>query len=121
MNKLLITVLLISSAAIFSQELDEAYLESLPDNIREDVLLKIDQRDEDETPVYRRQSSMTDKLFSEEEIEARKKRNRFGDNIFDTMQSSFMPINEPNLDSSYILDFGDTLELQLIGQKKIYR
>ena len=28
-----------------------------------------------------------------------------------------MPINEPNLDSSYILDFGDTLELQLIGQK----
>ena len=118
MNRLLITVLLISSAAIFSQELDEAYLESLPDNIREDVLLKIDQRDEDETPVYRRQSSMTDKLFSEEEIEARKKRNRFGDNIFDTMQSSFMPINEPNLDSSYILDFGDTLELQLIGQKK---
>ena len=117
MNRLLITVLLISSAAIFSQELDERYLESLPDNIREDVLLKIDQRDEDETPVYRRQSSMTDKLFSEEEIEARKKRNRFGDNIFDTMQSSFMPINEPNLDSSYILDFGDTLELQLIGQK----
>ena len=73
MNKLLITLLLISSAAIFSQELDDAYLESLPDNIREDVLLKIDQRDEDEKPVYRRQSSMTDKLFSEEEIEARKK------------------------------------------------
>ena len=28
-----------------------------------------------------------------------------------------MPINEPNLDSTYILDFGDTLEIQLIGQK----
>ena len=111
MNRLLITLLLISSATIFSQELDEAYLESLPDNIREDVLLKIDQRDKDEKPIYRRQSSMTDKP------EARKKTNRFGDNIFDTMQSSFMPINEPNLDSSYILDFGDTLELQLIGQK----
>ena len=111
MNKFLITTLLITSAAIFSQELDESYLKSLPDNIREDVLLKIDQRDEDEKPIYRRQSSMTDKP------EARKKTNRFGDNIFDTMQSSFMPINEPNLDSSYILDFGDTLELQLIGQK----
>jgi protein involved in polysaccharide export with SLBB domain len=117
MNKLLITVLLISSAAIFSQELDEAYLESLPDSIREDVLSKIDERNEGEKPIYRRQSSMTDKPFSEEEMEARKKRNRFGDNIFDTMQSSFMPINEPNIDSSYILDFGDTLELQLIGQK----
>jgi polysaccharide biosynthesis/export protein len=117
MNKSLITVLLISSVAIFAQELDDAYLESLPDNIREDVLLKIDKRDESEKPLYRRQSSMTDKLFSEEEMIVRKKRNRFGDNIFDTMQSSFMPINEPNLDSSYILDFGDTLELQLIGQK----
>jgi len=117
MNKFLITTLLITSAAIFSQELDDAYLESLPDDIREDVLLKIDERDEDEKPIYRRQSSMTDKRFSEEEMEARKKRNRFGDNIFDTMQSSFMPINEPNLDSSYVLDFGDTLELQLIGQK----
>ena len=117
MNKFLITTLLITSTAIFSQELDDAYLESLPDNIREDVLLKIDQRDEIEKPLYRRQSSMTDKLFSEEEMQDRKIRNRFGDNIFDTMQSSFMPINEPNLDSSYILDFGDTLELQLIGQK----
>jgi protein involved in polysaccharide export with SLBB domain len=28
-----------------------------------------------------------------------------------------MPINEPNLDSSYVLDFGDILEIQLIGQK----
>jgi polysaccharide biosynthesis/export protein len=117
MKKLLITVLLISSAAIFSQELDDAYLESLPDDIREDVLSNIDKRDEEEKPLYRRQSTMTDKPFSEEEMAARKKRNRFGDNIFDTMQSSFMPINEPNLDSSYILDFGDTIELQLIGQK----
>ena len=28
-----------------------------------------------------------------------------------------MPINEPNFDSSYILDFGDELDLQLVGQK----
>ena len=28
-----------------------------------------------------------------------------------------MPINEPNFDSSYILDYGDELEIQLIGQK----
>ena len=117
MNKFLITALLITSAAIYSQELDDAYLESLPDNIREDVLSKMDLREEIDKPEYRRQSSMTDKVFSEEELEARKKRNRFGDNIFDMMQSSFMPINEPNLDSSYVLDFGDTLEIQLIGQK----
>ena len=48
-----------------------------------------------------------------------KKSNRFGTNFFQMMQSSFMPINEPNFDSSYVLDFGDTLQLQLIGQKNI--
>jgi polysaccharide biosynthesis/export protein len=117
MNKLLISTLLITSVAIYSQELDDAYLESLPDDVREDVLSKIDLREDNDKTIYRRQSSMTDKVFSEEELEDRKKRNRFGDNIFDMMQSSFMPINEPNLDSSYILDFGDTLEIQLIGQK----
>ena len=41
----------------------------------------------------------------------------FGADFFDVMQTSFMPINEPNLDSSYILDFGDVLEIQLVGQK----
>jgi polysaccharide biosynthesis/export protein len=117
MNKFFISALLITSTTIFSQELDQAYLESLPEEIRKDVLSKIDQRETDEKPVYRRQSTMTDKPFSEKELEARKLRNRFGDDIFDMMQSTFMPINEPNLDSAYILDFGDTLEIQLIGQK----
>ena len=41
----------------------------------------------------------------------------FGVDFFDVIQTSFMPINEPNLDSSYTLDFGDVLEIQLIGQK----
>ena len=40
----------------------------------------------------------------------------FGKDFFDTMQTSFMPINIPNLDDSYILDFGDVLQIQLIGQ-----
>ena len=118
MNKFLITALLITSTAIYSQELDEAYLESLPDDIRKDVLSKIDVSNKDGEPKYRRDSTMTDKpLLTPEELEERKERNRFGDKIFDMMQSSFMPINEPNFDSSYILDFGDTLEVQLIGQK----
>jgi polysaccharide biosynthesis/export protein len=124
MYKFLISALLITSTNLFSQELDEAYLESLPDSVREDVLSKIDDRNELEKPIYRRQSSMINKPFlnkvsaeEEENAEERKKRNRFGDNIFNMMQSSFMPVNEPNFDSSYVVDFGDTLEVQLIGQK----
>ena len=30
-----------------------------------------------------------------------------------------MPINEPNLSAEYILDFGDVIEIQIIGQKTI--
>ena len=41
----------------------------------------------------------------------------FGSNFFRTYQSTFMPINEPHLSSEYILDFGDILEIQLIGQQ----
>ena len=41
----------------------------------------------------------------------------FGSDFFRTYQSTFMPINEPNLSSEYILDFGDILEIQLIGQQ----
>jgi polysaccharide biosynthesis/export protein len=109
MNKLYISVLLIISTAIFSQELDEAYLESLPDSIRKDVLDNLDQRNEIDKPVYRRPSTMVKKR--------QENTGRFGDKIFNMMQSSFMPVNEPNFDSNYVLDFGDTLEIQLIGQK----
>ena len=28
-----------------------------------------------------------------------------------------MPLNEPNFDAEYILDYGDVLKIQLIGQK----
>jgi polysaccharide biosynthesis/export protein len=116
MNKSLISILLIAFLTVFSQaqELDKAYLESLPQSVRDDVLLKIDERDQIDKPVYRRQSTMVDKIDSDIGIAK-----RFGDNIFDMMQSTFMPINEPNFDSSYVLDFGDTLEIQLIGQKNL--
>ena len=109
MYKLLIMLLFAISSTIFSQELDDAYLESLPDDIRNDVIEKIDMRNEIDKPIYRRSSTMVDKKTLT--------KLRFGDNIFDMMQSSFMPINEPNFDSTYVLDFGDILEIQLIGQK----
>ncbi|MDA9039830.1 SLBB domain-containing protein [Gammaproteobacteria bacterium] len=109
MKKIFLSALLIASAGLYSQELDEAYLASLPESVRGDILDKIAEKEVKDTPVYRRPSSMINKPSSNSE--------RFGAQIFDMMQTSFMPINEPNFDSSYILDFGDTLEIQLIGQQ----
>ena len=40
----------------------------------------------------------------------------YGSDFFNTFQTSFMPINEPNPDSGYTLDIGDILQIQLVGQ-----
>ena len=119
MKKIFLFTLLILSTTSYSQELDEAYLASLPENVREDVLQKMTDREELDKPVYRRPSLMIRKNYctDTDTDDCIPKSDRFGSNFFDTMQSSFMPINEPNFDSSYILDFGDILEIQLIGQK----
>ena len=113
MKKIFLLAFLVLAATIYSQELDEDYLQSLPEDIRSDVLNKIESKENLDKPVYRRASTFIDK---DEDINTTL---LFGSNFFDVMQTSFMPINEPNLDSSYILDFGDVLEIQLIGQKNI--
>ena len=119
MKKIFLSVLLLASAGLHSQELDEAYLASLPEGVRNDVLQKMTDREELDKPVYRRPSLMIGKNYctDTDTADCIPKSDRFGSNFFDMMQSSFMPINEPNFDSSYILDFGDTLEIQLIGQR----
>ncbi|MDA9124209.1 SLBB domain-containing protein [Gammaproteobacteria bacterium] len=109
MKKIFLSALFLLSTTSYSQELDKAYLESLPENVRADVLDKIADREVKDTPAYRRPSSMIKKPLDDSK--------RFGAKIFNMMQTSFMPINEPNFDSSYVLDFGDTLEIQLVGQK----
>jgi polysaccharide biosynthesis/export protein len=139
MKKLLIITILIYPLTILSQNLDSAYLESLPIEIRQDVLEEMGNTTNEEKPIYKRPTSMVeqqkdlearlmqaramlDEITLDLEIndvdEIKKPKKRFGKSIFNMMQSSFMPINEPNFDGSYILDFGDVLEVQLITQKK---
>ena len=111
-NTLTFTAILVFTLFSNSQELDETYLDSLPLDAREEISQKIKAKEFIEEPIYRRASSKIDKEFPEEDINA-----VFGAKLFDTIQTSFMPVNEPNLDASYILDFGDVLEIQIIGQK----
>tara|TARA_B110000003_G_scaffold276364_1_gene322431 strand:+ start:1808 stop:3529 length:1722 start_codon:yes stop_codon:yes gene_type:complete len=103
---LIISFLSISS---FSQELDEAFLKSLPDDVASNLINQNIERNALEETQYRRPSTFVKKPAPTSD--------RFGANIFSMMQSSLMPLNEPNFDSSYVIDFGDALELQLVGQK----
>ena len=97
------------SAPSFSQEFDEAFLKSLPDDISEDLLQRSSDKMALEETQYRRPSTFIEKPDPTS--------NRYGAKIFSMMQSTLMPTNEPNFDSSYILDFGDQMQLQTIGQK----
>ena len=119
MKKIFLLAFLAFTTNIYSQELDKDYLQSLPEDIRSDVLNKIEAKENLDKPVYRRASTFIDKGNDIDEGGGINTRLLFGSDFFDVMQTSFMPINEPNLDSSYILDFGDVLEIQLIGQKDI--
>ena len=121
---LLFSANFISSQALNDAQLDEAFLKSLPDDISSDILKEVENQKLDDMPTYRRPSSKLDKSKtmqawlkyleeSDKDIDE-----RYGAKIFKTMQSSFMPINEPNFDGSYILDFGDVLEIQVVGQEE---
>ena len=137
MKKLILYIYFIFPLFLISQDLNDAYLESLPEDVREDVLKEMKDQEEDALPTYRRPSTMIEKQkalaerlaiakamldelaadFDESDIDMlTKPQKRFGNSIFNLMQSSFMPINEPNFDGSYILDFGDVLEIQTVGQ-----
>ena len=119
---------LLFSSGVFSQDLsyDKDFLESLPDDVRDDVEneLKISSK-ENKTKISKRPSSRLSKLdtvkkwerFLSEEYALNNGTERYGLSIFRTMQTSFMPINEPNFDSNYIVDFGDSFNIKVTGTK----
>ncbi len=108
-KKITLLIVLFCSTLAISQEFDPKFLESLPEEVRDDLLSEVENQTEIEEQQYRRPSTFIEKPQEES--------NRFGLNIFSMMQSTLMPINEPNFDSDYLLDFGDVLQLQLIGSQ----
>lgn len=140
MNKLKFTIIFSFTAiSLYSQELDKSFLESLPEDIQEDLLSRAENQSDSIDKNYssflfsskleqvEELSKLKDRieidlkelerrLNSDENLELQKELDIFGSDFFNTFQTSFMPVNEPNPDSSYILDVGDVLNVQLIGQ-----
>ncbi len=110
----------ITAQNMASNNVDQDYLDSLPEDIRNDVLQEIQKDKESDQTTPKRPSTKISKLDTVKEWEKFKLENqvqseRYGMNLFKSMQSTFMPINEPNFDSNYVLDFGDVLTIRLIG------
>lgn len=112
MKNYLLLFFVFSISIVQSQELSEEFLQTLPQSIQNDVLSRIKKQQENVQPRYSSIETQT-KLEKEGKVTSE----IFGSDFFSTYQSTFMPINEPNLSSEYIIDFGDTLEIQLIGQQ----
>ena len=65
-KKIIFTAFMLLPLYVTSQELDQAYLDSLPEEIKNDVLEKVELKEELEQPVYRRASSRLDKDLEDE-------------------------------------------------------
>ena len=133
----LFSIILSLTISTFShaQDFDDEFLQSLPEGVKEDLIKRNSDKEELEENKYRRPSSYVSKKDTRKALNSLQKQldilqiellesedgdieKRFGSKIFSLMQTSLMPFNEPNFDGSYVLDFGDVLELQLVGQKK---
>ena len=124
--------------AIVAQEFDESFIESLPDDIKEDIMNRSDEQSKAFEDNYRASEyssrlqqaeelislktrleadlrELEKRLQSDDKLEISPELEIFGSDFFDTFQTSFMPVNEPNPDSTYTLGIGDILNIQITG------
>ncbi len=120
MKYVLVTFAFFTFIDLSSQELDQDFINSLPESIKQDVLENINtgssnvpqsQKDYDSfsTNLNKNDQNMADS----EELFLKK----FGDEFFKNTPSTFMPINDPASNSGYILDVDDEILIQLIGDR----
>jgi protein involved in polysaccharide export with SLBB domain len=128
-------IYLILSPILFAQEqLNEDFLKSLPEDVRNDFIREMGEQNEVKDEIYNAPKTSIDTLESnlqkiqyqlaeiERNIQSQSNKDeinlkRFGPDFFNSFQSTFMPVNEPNFSSDYVVDAGDTLKVQLVGQR----
>ena len=116
--------------------MDSNFLESLPDSIQESLsannqdeeeliekLFRADTSQEKNKELLKTIKSQVDILSKRlnglnPESNVRDPLPRFGDAFFSTVQSSFMPVNIPNMANNYIVDVGDKFNFLLTGIAK---
>jgi Periplasmic protein involved in polysaccharide export len=106
--------------------IDKEFINSLPVAVRGDILSEIQKsKDDMSDSIQKRPSSELQKLKIVQDWENFKKSqyqktksDRYGIKLFNTMQSSFMPLNEPNFGNNYIVDYGDFISIEIFGAAK---
>ena len=134
---ILFLICVLSSSTIHSQALSplaEDFLEGLPPSVREEIDVQNSVQKEDELQKLFRSDTSIEKnkvilRNLQEQLKALQQRleqtdgeekdnlQRFGDSFFQSFQSSFMPVNVPNIGGDYIVDVGDSFTFERVGKK----
>lgn len=111
MKHLLVPVFLFLCISTFSQEMNDDFLESLPEELREQFLSENDTFNNTDLKNYESFSSAVEKDLEEDDFGL----SIFGESFFSSYSSTFMPINDPAASSNYILDVDDLVSIQYLG------
>ncbi len=104
------------SGLISTQELDEDFLNSLPVDIKNEILNSNDEQTS--TSNDKSYDSFKTSLPSENQDinqDINRELKVFGRDYFNSFASTFMPINDPSASSDYILDVDDKIFIQYFG------
>ena len=131
-------IILFFSSHSFSQAnnpLSEEFLAGLPPSVADELMLNNAVKKEEELEkLFRadtefiKSKDILEKIRYElksiekriDKAEGREKGlQRFGENFFSTIQSSFMPVNVPSSSSTYVVDVGDEFSIMLTGTTKV--
>ncbi len=132
----LIIIFLFSSIDIFSQatNLSDEFLEGLPPSVREQIEVQNKLEDDGKLEdLFRADTSLEKNKYIlerikkqltaiEQQLQEEDQSNtdgnlqRYGEIFFKSLQSSFMPVNVPNLDAEHIVNVGDKFNLLLTGK-----
>jgi polysaccharide biosynthesis/export protein len=113
---------IIMSISLTSQEINQDFINSLPQNLKSDVLdqisknISVNPKDEIRYSTFNTQITpdLTKEAYKNVILEDFSNIKDFGYSFFQSFPSTFMPINDPSADSSYILDVDDTISIQVI-------
>ncbi len=116
-----------------ASNLDEDFMKSLPEELQQELNTENNEENQVDKLLNSKTSSLKNKealkLLKQklEELDMRINKStdmdsqdgleRFGDSFFSTVQSTFMPVNVPNLREDYILGVGDKLSIQMVGER----
>lgn len=123
------------SFSVYSQQsdllLNEEFLNSLPEDTRDELVKQLEEDQEKLSEVdFGVFSTMWSKSAAEKYIDQELLRSEvdmlpeemtlddleiFGKDFFTGYPSSFMPISEPSLSSEYLLDIGDSIDVEIFG------